>query len=152
MNQKNVIVDKELILSLKDFSHIQEKLIWEFQKKYHLLDNNTGYLKSPKTGLLSAINEEWKFQKHGIGICFENIKSGKTIDAHNGIGINKKAFDAWRLMQYFESIGIDEIVWKSKPYYTENDNELDELLEILSKINVIKQISNRNKLYELIKS
>lgn len=150
MNQRNTIVDEALIFALKDFSNTQEKLIWEFQKKYHLLDNKTGYLKSPKTGLLSAIDEEWKFQKHGIGICFENIKSGKTIDAHNGIGTSKKFFDAWRLMQYFESVGIDIIIWKSKSYYTENDDELDKLLEILSKNNIIKQISNKHKLYELI--
>ena len=44
MNQKNIIVDKELILALKDFSNTQEKIFGEFQKKYHLLDNNTGYL------------------------------------------------------------------------------------------------------------
>lgn len=128
MTQKDIFEDKELILALENFSNTQEKLIREFQKQYHPIDNDIGQVKKPKTGRFTAIGQEWKFCKHGIGISFENISSGATIDAHDGIRINKRIFDAWRLSIFFESIGITELLWKSNSFFADDDDSIEKLL------------------------
>ena len=106
-------------------------------------------LQQPKTGLLFAIEEEWTFQKHGAGIVFEGNKSGKVIDAHRDIVSNKKAFDSWRLSQYFESISCSQVFWESNTYAADDD-DLDRLLELLKQANIVELVSGGYKLYKLI--
>lgn len=149
MSRATVIKNKEIISTLKDFAETQEKLIFEFQKQYHSLSSNASLLEQPKTGLLSAMEEKWKFQKHGDGIVFEGNRSGKIIDAHKQIISNKRAFDSWRLSEYFESINCSEILWKSDIYLADDDDDLDKLLELLKQANIVKLVSQYN-LYELI--
>ena len=152
MSRIAAIKNQEIISTLKDFAETQEKLIFEFQKQYHFLSSDASLLKQPKTGFLSAMEEKWRFQKHGVGIVFEGERSGKIIDAHKRIISNKKAFDSWRLAEYFESIDCYEISWASDTFVADDDDDLDRLLELLMRANLVKLVSERDKLYELIES
>lgn len=149
MTKTTTIENNQIVSVLKEFAETQEKLICEFQKQYHSLSNDSGLLKHPKTGLLSILEEEWKFQKHGVGIVFEEITSGKIIDAHNGINSSKKAFDSWRLSEYFESIECSKIFWESDTYIADDDDDIDRLLKLLKQVNIVKLVSDRYSLYEL---
>lgn len=152
MSRTTVVASREIISALKDFVKTQENLIVKFQQQYHSLSNDTSLLKQPKTGLLSAMGEEWKFQKHGSGIVFEGNHSGKIIDAHQGIISNKKAFDSWRLSEYFESINCSQVFWALNTYIADDDDDLDKLLKLLEQTKLVKLVSERYNLYELIES
>ena len=143
------LLDKEIVVALNDYVEIQENLIVEFQKQYHSLSSDINLLKQPKTGISSALGEEWEFQKHGAGIVFEGNRSGKVIDAHRGIISNTKAFDSWRLAEYFESSNCSKVVWKSNTYSADDDEDLDKLLELLRQANIIRLVAAQYRLYEL---
>jgi hypothetical protein len=147
------IKDREIIAVLEEFVKTQENLLCEFQKQIHPLEDTS--LKQPKTGEIVAMNETWKFWKHGVGICFEGNKSGKIVDVHIGITDCKKAFDAWRLAQYLLSTKkYTEIVWHRTYSIADedgdfNDDDIQKLLEDLKKENVIESVADQSKLYEL---
>ena len=149
MSQTTALLDKEIVPALNHYVEIQENLIVEFQKQYHPLSSDLDLLKQPKTGILSAVGEEWKFQKHGTGIVFESNRSGKIIDAHKGIIDRSKAFDSWRLAEYFESSSCSKVVWESNTYSADDEEDLDKLLELLSQANIIKLVATQYRLYEL---
>jgi hypothetical protein len=150
MSQAITIADKEIVQALKEFADLQEQLLLEFEKQYHPLNNDISFLAKPKTGILKALGEEWKFQKHGMGISFEGIKSGKKVNAHSEVIKHKRAFDSWRLYDYFESIGCFEIIWKSDSYMANDDDDLDKLLEELNQVKIIKTLTQRKDMYELV--
>jgi hypothetical protein len=49
---------------------------------------------------------EWRCLVHGVGVRFCNLRDGTVIDAHVGVLDHPMAFDAFRLSEYFESIGF----------------------------------------------
>ena len=151
MSKTTAILDKEIVLALTNYIETQEKLLVEFEKQYHSLSNDANLLKKPKTGILSTLGEEWKFQKHGAGIFFEESRTGKIIDAHRAITNNQRAFDSWRLSEYFESVNCSRIMWRSNAFVADDDDELDKLLELLEQAAIVQLISSQYKLYELIK-
>lgn len=124
-------------------------MLVEFQKQYHPLSGEIKLLEQPKTGFLFAIGEEWKFQKHGTGIVFEGNRSGKIIDAHKEIIDRSKAFDFWRLAEYFESLNCFKVIWESNTYFANDEEDLDRLLELLRQADIIKLVVTQYRLYEL---
>lgn len=152
MSQIIAISDKAIVVALNDYVAIQEKLIAEFQKQYHSLSVEVDLLKQPKSGVLSAIGEKWKFQKHGVGIAFEGDISKKIIDINRGIINYKKAFDSWRLAEYFESSNCFEVTWKLNTFTADDDDDLDRLFELLKQANIIKLVSTQYKLYEMVEN
>ena len=137
---------------IKDYANIQEKLIKEFENQYHAFKNEFDFRIKPKTGILYTMDEEWKFRKHGLGIDFEGGSPEKIINAHVGIINHKRAFDSWRLSEYFESLNYLKIVWGSNKIDIDNSKELDRLLELLEKTNLVKKVSDKYKLYEFVNS
>ncbi|GEM_PF-5401787 len=98
-------MNQELIQFILDFVKIQEQLIKNFHRIYDDQIADWEYLLDcPNNGYFSLFGENWKFEKHGKGICFIGQKSGKVIDAHKGILSDSQVLDAWRLIEYFESI------------------------------------------------
>ncbi len=51
----------------------------------------------------------WSIIAHGLGLLFVNKQSGEAVDVHVGVLDASDAFDAWRLQEYCESIGWEEI-------------------------------------------
>jgi hypothetical protein len=68
-----------------------------------------------------------------------DLKTNRSID-------HKKAFDSWRLYQYFEFINCSKISWASNTYVANDDDDLDKLLEFLSKANIVRLVQNQDKL------
>jgi hypothetical protein len=149
MSQAIIIADKEIVQALKDFADLQEQLLLEFEKQCHPLISFDSFIEKPKTGTLKALKEEWKFQKHGAGILFEEINSGTKVNVHREAINHKRAFDSWRLYDYFESIKCFEIIWQSDSYIANDDDDLDKLLGELDQAKIIKTVSQRKNLYEL---
>jgi hypothetical protein len=94
-----------LIEHMRKFVAIQTGLI------HALCDSRGGLEQSgldriPRAGSLVLDDNEWYFHKHGSGVSFKAKKDGTVIDAHVETIEAPDAIDAWRLFQYFESIGV----------------------------------------------
>ncbi|MBD2039800.1 hypothetical protein H6F56_03900 [Microcoleus sp. FACHB-672] len=136
----------EIILQ---FVEIQKKLISAFQQKFSHINKWEYMLDIPRTGNFYALGEEWKFQRHGKGICFTGQKSGKVVDAHTEISAYPKGFDAWRLEQYFNSIEVENIVYKLDVFNILDEDGTEKLLDTLLKDSLITLALERPKLYLL---
>jgi hypothetical protein len=71
-----------------------------------------------------ADGEKWSVGAHGVGILFENERTHEIVDAHEGMFDAKDAVDAWRLLQFGESVGICDTTFES---WQETLNELSNL-------------------------
>jgi hypothetical protein len=103
----------------------------------------------PKSGSIVLNNEVWCFQRHGSGVLFKSSKDGTVIDAHLGMIKAPDAFDAWRLMQYFESMGVGIAKYDDATYEVETERQVEVLLEKLSKDGHLAALGE-NKLYKLV--
>ena len=152
MNNIRPINISQATSKIRDYVDLQENLIKEFENQYHSFERESDFRKQPKTGVIHAMNKEWKFRKHGLGIDFEGSNPEIIINAHVGIIDYKRAFDSWRISEYFESLNYLEIEWDSKKIDVDNSKELNKLLEQLEKNNLLKKVSEKYKLYEFVES
>ncbi|MBW4681853.1 MAG: hypothetical protein KME19_17310 [Microcoleus vaginatus WJT46-NPBG5] len=140
---------KESVEIILEFVELQHNLIFAFQQTFPHLNDWEYMLDFPQSGNFYALGEEWKFQRHGKGICFTGQKSGKVVDAHAGILTYPKAFDAWRLEQYFDSIGVETTVYKLNVFNIVDEDGTEKLLDTLLKDSLITLALERPKLYLL---
>lgn len=63
----------------------------------------------PMRGELCVEGEAWLFQKHGLGVRFCHPASGRVVDVHRFYEDVQDAIDAWRILQFAESMGISAI-------------------------------------------
>lgn len=141
--------DTCIFIIVGEFVELQYNLIFAFQQTFPHLNDWEYMLDFPRSGNFYALGEEWKFQRHGKGICFTGHKSGKVVDAHAGISAYPKAFDAWRLEQYFDSIGVENTVYKFNVFNILDEASAEKLLDALLKDGLITLTLNRPKLYLL---
>ncbi|MBD2773022.1 DUF6896 domain-containing protein [Iningainema tapete] len=136
----------DVVAIILEFIEIQNSLLKAFREKYSQIIDWKYLLDSPRSGYILAQNEEWKFQRHGVGICFTGQKSGKVVDVHVGMSEYPTAFDVWRLCQYFESIGIEKIGHLSKDFDVTDEDGIEELFNCLLQDGLIAE-SEQRKLY-----
>lgn len=147
MNQSDeALIIVELITN---FVNIQAQLIAIFLDLYTYISSCTSLFESPSSGSFFGLNEEWHFQRHGIGVCFTNAKSEVIIDAHRGMLTFPRAFDPWRLSEYFESINLENISYLSKIYNLSDDTDIEELLNIFEEKNIVTIVDRQPNLYML---
>lgn len=70
---------------IDDFILIQNELIKTFKQSFPEIKDLEYLLDCPRQGEIKILGEKWHFQRHGIGICFIEPKSGKVIDIHTGM-------------------------------------------------------------------
>lgn len=145
MNSLTKSVD--VVAIILEFVDLQSNLISAFRQTFPKITDWEYLLDCPRSGCFLAQGEEWKFQRHGVGICFTEQKSGKVVDAHVGISEYLRAFDAWRLCQYFDSIGIEKIVYLSDVFEVCDEDDTEYLLKCLLKDGLIEFALAPRKLY-----
>lgn len=140
--------DTYIFIIVGEFVELQYNLISVFRHIFTQIDWKY-LLNCPQNGNFYALGEEWKFQRHGKGLCFTGQKSGKVVDAHTEISAYPKAFDAWRLEQYFNSIGVEKIVYKLDIFNILDEDGTEKLLDALYKEGLITLVLKQPKLYLL---
>ena len=132
---------------LIQFVEFQPRLILALQKQFSQNDDWEYMLALPKTGSLFVVNENWTFQRHGLGVCFTGQSSGKVIDVHTFLNKYPKAFDAWRLQQYFESLEMITVRCGVNIYNISEENEIEKYLKDLLSRRLISIVSPIPLLY-----
>lgn len=114
----------DIVAIIPEFVELQNNLVGAFRQMFPQITDWEYLLDCPRSGCLWAEGEEWQFQRHGSGICFTGKKSGKVVDAHCGMSLYPRAFEAWRLCQYLESINVERISYNSEIFEIwDNDRE-----------------------------
>jgi hypothetical protein len=139
---------------LIQFVEFQPRLIIALQKQFPQYENidwdDWEYMLAlPKAGSLFVVNENWTFQRHGLGVCFTGQSSGKVIDVHTFLNKYPKAFDAWRLQQYFESLDMITVRCGVSIYNISEENEIEKYLKDLLSRHLINIVSPIPLLYRL---
>ena len=141
--------ENNFLLSNSDTSSKHIGFLFENQQDEDSISTDRLLPHKPRSGTIEALGEKWSFQRHGAGVCFEDLKTGKIIDAHKEVINQTRAFDSWRLLQYFESLKHSHIVWNSQKFMIDEEKDLDRLLEDLEREGIVELVSARHKLYEL---
>jgi hypothetical protein len=94
----------EFQMFIRGFVNLQTKLIGSFMDAFPQVTDWLLLREVPKSGELIVDAEPWTFRRHGSGVQFENAR-GVTVDTHRALP-DPGIFDAWRLVQYFESLGV----------------------------------------------
>jgi hypothetical protein len=134
---------------LIQFVEFQPRLIIALQKQFPQNDDWEYMLALPKAGSLFVVNENWTFQRHGLGVCFTGQSSGKVIDVHTFLNKYPKAFDAWRLQQYFESLDMITVRCGVNIYNISEENGIEKYLKDLLSRHLISIVSHQPLLYSL---
>lgn len=100
-----VLIEREL---LTQFAQLQYELLMAFAELFPSASRDL-MLAVPKQGKLFARGEAWFFQKHGRGIRFRHPESGVVIDSHRFYEGVQNPIDAWRVLQFAESLGLSAL-------------------------------------------
>jgi hypothetical protein len=126
----------EFIDILRDFSTTQSLLV----NKY------TGLIKNdiwPKTGTVSLNGDTWCYRKHGVGVCFKDLKRKTEIDAHFGMLSYPNGFDLFRLDVFFSSKKKMAVSYRDKCFNTKNMGDIEMIINILLYHDKIISVSER---------
>ncbi len=92
----------ELIGFIRELLVLQERLVAAFRNAFPRSRDWQFLLDFPSFGELNLDGAMWSFRKHGSGLRFVSSQ-GVIVDAHCWLG-RPELFDAWRLLQYVESV------------------------------------------------
>lgn len=134
---------------ISEYVIMQDLLCNELRRRYPSVDSPLLTV-LPRCGSISIEDSIWEFCKHGAGVMFTSLCGGEVIDVHRYPPIHSKEFDAWRLIQFFESKGIAEVDYKSNTISVETEPCIDELLRCLLRDGVIAALDEAPSVYVLI--
>lgn len=146
---KSLAKSSDVVAILLEFVKLQSDIILAFRQSFPQITDWEYLLDSPRSGYIWAQGEEWNFQRHGVGICFTGQKSYKIVDVHGGMLKYSQAFDAWRLCQYFDSIGIEKISYLPNTFDVSDEDGVENLFNCLLQDSLIAIACEERKLYML---
>lgn len=79
-------------------------------------------------GTLELAGAVWSFRRHGAGVGFRS-SAGVVVDAHIGLLAAPRGIDAWRLLSYAESRGIEELTWNGKHFAVADEATMEAALK-----------------------
>ncbi len=95
-----------LLTEFEVMTSTQATLLAAFKTSYPAVHDWELLLDCPNSGIVSLGAENWVFRKHGVGLSFQNSKSGNVVDMHRSV-TDSALFDDWRLLQYLQSHGFN---------------------------------------------
>ncbi|MDF9617965.1 hypothetical protein P5705_09950 [Pseudomonas entomophila] len=118
------ITEKIFLEIMESLSNTQQQLV----EAYLLLAKNETHW--PRQGAVMVKQEAWAFRKHGAGVCFEKRATGELVDAHDGMEVNPRKLDVWRVQGYLQSIEAVGIEIRGKCYNSHSDEDVELLLRL----------------------
>lgn len=93
---------QQLKAYIEQFIQLQMMLLIAFKESFPLVNDWVNLLDFPRHGEINTPSGIWRFQLHGCGLNFVG-PDGVVIDTHDMVS-NPEILDAWRLLQFLESI------------------------------------------------
>ncbi|KQV55698.1 hypothetical protein ASC70_05925 [Caulobacter sp. Root343] len=93
---------------LTQFCRTQAQLMAAFTSLYPGISFTQVVLDIPRQGRVDTDGAAWTFQRHGAGLRFTSAVDGRVVDMHQNLP-RSDVIDTWRLLQYLESQGADEL-------------------------------------------
>lgn len=115
---------------LRDYVALQERLCKALFDRFPVKD--TALLTDlPRRGLLPLGDTLWEFNRHGTGICFSCVSASEIVDAHAEPVAHPRGIDAWRLIHYLESRGIEALTHGGAEFDATREKSVEEMLRQL---------------------
>lgn len=134
---------------IREFSKTQAELCHQLAAEYALSNDDDLITLVPKSGLLSVGGQHWSFAKHGLGVLFSSQSDARVIDAHSGPISLPHAFDAWRLMQFFEALDVQKVEAGSSAFSVGSRIEVENLLAALADEGSLSGVAAQPSMYVL---
>ena len=132
---------------ITEFTKTQDSLCQKVIGEYCLQDDVSVVFSVPKIGVIDLNGERWTFKRHGSGIRFTSSDRGHVIDAHRTVVSYPAGFDAWRLLQFLETIDTANLELAQETGGLEDETKINELLSSLSAQGVIAPVEHSAGLY-----
>lgn len=132
---------------IAEFAETQSRLCLAVIEEYGLQDDGSVVFSAPKTGSLELNGKRWTFKRHGSGFRFISDDSGHVIDAHRNVVSCPAGIDAWRLLQFLETIDPADFDIAGEAGGLEDESKIDELLSSLAAQGVITPVVQGVGLY-----
>jgi hypothetical protein len=133
---------------LRDYVSLQKRLCEALFGRYPIEDVML-LTDLPKWGSLHVGDELWEFKRHGTGVCFIRVPTNEVVDAHTGPVAHPDWVDAWRLVQYLESKGIETVNYGAKNFDATKEESLDEMLQRLCNDGVLVVADPKRRIYSV---
>jgi len=132
---------------IAEFADTQNRLCRTLIGKYDLKDDSSVLFAVPKAGALDLNGDGWAFKRHGSGIRFTSDRQGHVIDAHRNLVSYPAGFDAWRLLQFLETIDSTNLDLAGEAGGLEDESKINELLSSLAAQGLIASVEQIAGLY-----
>ena len=132
---------------IAEFAETQNRLCRTVIGEYGLKDDGSVIFSTPKAGAVELNGEGWTFKRHGSGLRFTSNRQGHVIDAHRNVVSYPAGFDAWRLLQFFETIETTKLDFVDEAGGLEDESKINELLSSLAEQGVIAPVEQIAGLY-----
>jgi hypothetical protein len=136
---------------LRDYAALQERLCEALFDRYPV-DDATLLTDLPKRGSLPLGDELWEFERHGTGVCFTRVPTNEIVDVHADPVAHPGGIDAWRLVQYLESKGIETVNYGATKFDATKEKSLDEMLQRLCSGGVLVVADPKRRIYSVHRS
>jgi hypothetical protein len=101
-----MLTTQQLKAYIEQFIQFQVILMNAFKESFPLIKDWINLLDFPRYGDIKTPSGNWKFQLHGSGLNFVGPR-GTIIDVHDMVS-NFEIIDAWRILQFLESMDVIE--------------------------------------------
>ncbi len=123
---------------VREYCELQSMLLDEMHSRFPSIAKEPAPQDWPQTGRVSVRGRDWKFLRHGLGFTFLESGEGTIINAHEYIKKRPYPFDAYRLQEFLESRGIQEVYLGETRYPVDDMMAIQEGLERMRRDGVIQ--------------
>jgi len=141
------VIKRSINEFIAEFANTQNGLCRSVIDKYGLRDDSSIIFFVPKAGSLELNGGRWTFKQHGSGLRFTSDDRGCVIDAHRNVVSYPAGFDAWRLLQFLETIDANDLDIAGEAGGLEGEAKINELLSSLAAQGVIAPVEHCAGLY-----
>ena len=129
------------------YADLQSGLCKILSDEFGLEDDLAAAFDLPKSGQVTLGGEVWSFTRHGKGARFTRDSDSCVVDAADMIVCLPVALDAWRLIDYFESLNVQRTRVNQIDIDVTNKDGMDELFHTLIAKKFLAVVDGHNGLY-----
>ena len=124
------------LAQLRQFVAIQRELVTAWLHFHPEALDPWASRRLPRHGEIFVRGESWHFHRHGVGVDFQGKDSRRMVDVHRAAG-TPEAFDAWRLMLYFESLNVGVVRVGGREFPTDDERSVEQWLAELEGLGLV---------------